>query len=110
MDARSLLLASLQEPSAFEDRGHRLLDSRRPRCRLLGRRKVVQVTPLPTRRQRLERALEALVRMKLTSFRDKDRTHLRDMLEIGLIDSSWTSRFSAPLAARLQQLIDTPDQ
>ena len=24
--------------------------------------------------------LEALVRMKLTSFRDKDRTHLRDML------------------------------
>lgn len=33
--------------------------------------------------------LEALVRMKLTSFCDKDRTHLRDMIEVGLIDASW---------------------
>lgn len=55
-------------------------------------------------------SLEALVRMKLTSFRDKDRTHLRDMLEIGLIDSSWTKRFAPTLAARLQQLVDTPEQ
>jgi hypothetical protein len=54
--------------------------------------------------------LEALVRMKLTSFRDKDRTHLRDMLEIGLIDASWTTRFSVELGARLQRLIDTPEQ
>jgi hypothetical protein len=54
--------------------------------------------------------LEALVRMKLTSFRDKDRTHLRDMLEIGLIDASWTTRFSPQLGDRLQQLIDTPDR
>lgn len=54
--------------------------------------------------------LESLVRMKLTSFRDKDRTHLRDMLEIGLIDGQWTSRFGPELSARLQQLIDTPDQ
>jgi hypothetical protein len=54
-------------------------------------------------------SLEALVRMKLTSFRDKDRTHLRDMLEIGLIDGSWTARFPADLAERLQQLIDTPE-
>jgi hypothetical protein len=54
--------------------------------------------------------LEALVRMKLTSFRDKDRVHLRDMLEVGLIDRSWTSRFGPELGARLQQLIDTPEQ
>src|SRR5947207_15320767 len=27
-------------------------------------------------------ALDALVRMKLTSFRDKDRTHLRDFIEV----------------------------
>lgn len=54
--------------------------------------------------------LEALVRMKLTSFRDKDRTHLRDMLEIGLIDAQWTGRFGPELGARLQQLIDTPGQ
>src|SRR5260221_68441 len=36
--------------------------------------------------------LEALVRMKLTSFRDKDRTHLRDLIEVGLVDSSWSLR------------------
>lgn len=53
--------------------------------------------------------LEALVRMKLTSFRDKDRTHLRDMIEVGLIDSTWTSHLIPDLAARLQQLLDDPD-
>src|SRR2546422_991731 len=30
--------------------------------------------------------LEALVRMKLTSFRDKDRMHLRDLIDVGLVD------------------------
>jgi hypothetical protein len=55
-------------------------------------------------------ALQALVTMKLTSFRDKDRTHLRDMLGVGLIDPTWTVRFRPELAARLQQLIDTPEQ
>ncbi|QDT54915.1 hypothetical protein Pan44_29550 [Caulifigura coniformis] len=54
-------------------------------------------------------SLDALVRMKLTSFRDKDRTHLRDMLEVGLIDSSWISHLSPELGGRLQELIDTPD-
>jgi hypothetical protein len=54
-------------------------------------------------------SLEALVRMKLTSFRDKDKTHLRDMLEIGLIDATWPSRYPSELASRLQHLIDTPD-
>ncbi len=53
-------------------------------------------------------SLEALVRMKLTSFRDKDRTHLRDFLEVGLIDETWCKRFPPALAARLQELIDTP--
>lgn len=53
--------------------------------------------------------LEALVRMKLTSFRDKDRTHLRDLLEVGLIDQSWPERFPEPLGERLQMLIDTPE-
>jgi len=54
-------------------------------------------------------ALESLVQMKLTSFRDKDKTHLRDMLEIGLIDATWPSRYPPELAGRLQHLIDTPD-
>jgi hypothetical protein len=46
--------------------------------------------------------------MKLTSFRDKDRTHLRDMLEVGLIDDSWKARLPEPLAERLQVLLDNP--
>ena len=52
--------------------------------------------------------LEALVRMKLTSFRDKDRTHLRDMIEVGLVDASWCVRLPDELGTRLQQLLDTP--
>jgi hypothetical protein len=54
-------------------------------------------------------ALEPLVRMKLTSFRDKDRMHLRDLLEVGLIDAAWCNRFPPELAVRLQELVDHPD-
>ncbi|MEM7811175.1 MAG: hypothetical protein AAF532_06845 [Planctomycetota bacterium] len=54
-------------------------------------------------------SLEALVRMKLTSFRDKDRTHLRDFIDVGLIDASWPGRFVADLGDRLQALLDDPD-
>jgi hypothetical protein len=53
--------------------------------------------------------LEALVRMKLTAFRDKDRTHLRDMLDVGLIDDSWPARLPVELAERLRLLIDNPE-
>ena len=53
--------------------------------------------------------LEALVRMKLNAFRDKDRMHLRDMLDVELIDETWVSRYSSPLAKRLQELIDNPE-
>ncbi len=53
--------------------------------------------------------LEALVRMKLIAWRDKDRTHLRDMIGVGLIDATWPSRFPQPLGARLQQLLDDPN-
>jgi hypothetical protein len=54
-------------------------------------------------------ALESLVRMKLTSFRDKDRTHLRDMIGVGLVDESWLSRLPVELAARLKELLDNPE-
>jgi hypothetical protein len=54
-------------------------------------------------------SLPALVRIKLTAFRDKDRTHLRDLLEVGLIDATWGTRLPPELAARLQSLIDTPE-
>jgi hypothetical protein len=53
-------------------------------------------------------ALDALVRMKLTSFRDKDRTHLRDLIDARLVDGTWPNRFPPELGTRLQQLLDTP--
>jgi hypothetical protein len=53
--------------------------------------------------------LDALVRMKLTSFRDKDRTHLRDLIEIGLIDGAWLSRLPEQLGSRLRELLDNPE-
>lgn len=54
-------------------------------------------------------ALGALVRMKLTSFRDKDRTHVRDLIGVGLVDAHWVELLPVPLRPRLQQLLDTPD-
>jgi hypothetical protein len=53
--------------------------------------------------------LESLVRMKLTSFRDKDRTHLRDFIDVGLIDESWCAKLPAELAGRLKHLLETPE-
>lgn len=53
--------------------------------------------------------LDALVRMKLTSFRDKDRTHLRDLIEVGLVDASWCRRLPAAMRARLQNILYNPE-
>lgn len=53
-------------------------------------------------------SLPALVQIKLTAYRDKDRTHLRDLLDVGLIDAGWGRRYPPELAARLQALVDTP--
>ncbi len=53
--------------------------------------------------------LEALVRMKLNAFRDKDRMHVRDMIDVELVDESWCDRFSPELSARLKELLDTPN-
>lgn len=54
-------------------------------------------------------SLEALVQIKLTAFRDKDRVHLRDLIEIGLVDATWLDRLPPVLAARLRTLLDTPN-
>jgi hypothetical protein len=54
-------------------------------------------------------SLEGLVRMKLVANRDKDRTHIRDMIGVGLIDGTWPAKFPPELAARLQHVLDTPD-
>lgn len=53
--------------------------------------------------------LQDLVRMKLISFRDKDRMHLRDLLAVGLVDTSWLDRFPTHLASRLQHILDDPE-
>lgn len=53
--------------------------------------------------------LGALVQMKLTAFRDKDRTHLRDLIEVGLLDSSTRDRLPRELHQRLQLLFETPE-
>jgi len=53
--------------------------------------------------------LDALIRMKLTSFRDKDRTHLRDLIDVGLVDRSWCSILPGKLGTRLQELLDNPE-
>jgi hypothetical protein len=53
--------------------------------------------------------LDALVRMKLTAFRDKDRTHLRDLIEVGLIDHTILDQLPPELRSRMQLLFDTPE-
>ena len=53
--------------------------------------------------------LDALLRMKLTSFRRKDQVHVLDMVGVGLIDASWLSRLPPELAVRLKELLDTPE-
>ncbi len=53
--------------------------------------------------------LEALVRMKLTSYRRKDQVHLLDMIDVELIDATWPAKYPGELGQRLQQLLDDPD-
>ena len=53
--------------------------------------------------------LPALVRMKLTSFRDRDRTHLRDLIGVGLITERDPANLPDLLAARLSELLENPD-
>jgi len=54
-------------------------------------------------------ALDALVRIKLTAFRDKDRTHLRDLMDVGLVDARWLAKLPPVLADRLRQLLENPE-
>jgi hypothetical protein len=53
--------------------------------------------------------LESLVMMKLTWNRSIDNTHIRDLIGVGLIDGSWPPRFPPQLAARLTEILDTPE-
>ena len=53
--------------------------------------------------------LEALLRTKLIAWRTKDRMHIRDLIEIGLVNSAWPARFQPALARRLQEILDDPN-
>jgi hypothetical protein len=53
--------------------------------------------------------LDALVRMKLTAFRDKDRMHLRDLIDVELVDAAWCDRLPPELTVRLRELLDDPE-
>jgi len=75
--------------------------------------KVRESYPLPTadvtERERADDyhvvALEALVRMKLNSFRRKDQVHLQDLIALGLVDASWLSGpGGGGVSARVPQL------
>lgn len=54
-------------------------------------------------------SLESLVRMKLTSYRLKDRVHVQDLIGVGLVDATWCEKLPAELAARLRELLANPD-
>jgi hypothetical protein len=54
-------------------------------------------------------ALGPLVEMNLTSNRDKHRMHLRDLMDVGLIDASWLPKLPPELAQRLKELLDNPN-
>ena len=54
--------------------------------------------------------LAALVRMKLTSYRDVDRVHLADLRDVGLIDDAVRDALSADLRARLDALAGAEDE
>lgn len=54
-------------------------------------------------------ALEALVRLMLSSNRNEDGMYLRDLIGVGLIDATWLAKLPPELAARLKQILDAPD-
>jgi hypothetical protein len=47
--------------------------------------------------------------MKLNANRAIDRVHVRDLIDVGLVDAQWISRLMPELATRLQELLDNPD-
>jgi predicted nucleotidyltransferase len=55
-------------------------------------------------------SLPALVRMKLTAWRDKDRMHLRDLAGVGLLDPALAAGLPPLLAERLEFLLANPDE
>jgi hypothetical protein len=53
--------------------------------------------------------LDRLIIMKLTAFRLKDRVHLLDMIDVGLIDTQTVARLPEVLQPRLEELLANPE-
>lgn len=53
--------------------------------------------------------LKSLVTMKLNSNRDKDRMHLRDLIDVGLVDESFCNDLPEELRTRLRTILETPE-
>ena len=47
------------------------------------------------------------VRSRLTAVRDKDQMHLRDLIEVGLVDAGWLGKLPRELAERLRRWLET---
>ena len=54
--------------------------------------------------------LDALVRMKLTSFRMLDQVHVMDLMDVGLVDESWVERLPVPLGERLRSVMEARER
>jgi hypothetical protein len=54
-------------------------------------------------------SLEALVRMKLTSYRWKDRMHLLDLVQAGLLVEKTHEKLPPLLASRLREVLENPE-
>jgi hypothetical protein len=53
--------------------------------------------------------LDRLITMKLTAFRLKDRVHLLDMIDVGLIDAATLERVPPVLRHRLEEILANPE-
>jgi hypothetical protein len=54
-------------------------------------------------------SIPALVQLNLTAFGDQDRTHIRDLIDVGLIDETWCDKYPPALANRLRGILQTPE-
>jgi hypothetical protein len=53
--------------------------------------------------------LHSLIANKLALFRTIDRVHIRDLMDVGLIDETWPTRFPPPLDDRLREILADPN-
>jgi hypothetical protein len=54
-------------------------------------------------------SLEALVQMELMAVRAENGMHVRDLIDVGLVDDSWPARVPEPLRDQLRELLEDRD-